>query len=273
MPLGLSPHSLPPPRDLDATEVAAAAAAGDKPVKARGVKRPKLGAEHLGPDSKFGLQFVYDRVSEQYRAKCKAGRPPAAAPTPSSLQRTASDLRRLLEVYQGWQRLVFPYTDLDTFFAQMEKIGSSYALRMRLREIRGKVHDIVPSRKVREAEAEAGGGRGAAQGGEEGAEDPEYVPKRKNDDWGDDSDGEQPGPRGGAQRDREAVVTPGAGARAVTQHLADGELFDSPGDLRDLLGGNGDGGGLPGLPMDLGDDLEFDDLANEMGLDLDEILA
>ena len=43
----------------------------------------------------------------------------------------AGDLRRLLEMYIGWQQRIFPYAPFDAFIEGLEKLGSSYVLKDR----------------------------------------------------------------------------------------------------------------------------------------------
>lgn len=94
------------------------------------------------------MEYVHKQVADQFRAGFKGGRG-KVAPGPQSFARTATDLRRLLECYQRWQSHVFPYTDFDDFISRVEKIGSTYQLKMQLREIRQKVHGVVPDRPSR----------------------------------------------------------------------------------------------------------------------------
>ena len=42
----------------------------------------------------------------------------------------ASDLRRLLELYAGWQRRLLPHTTFDEFIDEMEKLGKSWVLKV-----------------------------------------------------------------------------------------------------------------------------------------------
>ena len=42
----------------------------------------------------------------------------------------ARDLRRLLEMYIGWQQRMFPYAPFDAFIEGLEKLGSSYVLKV-----------------------------------------------------------------------------------------------------------------------------------------------
>ena len=46
---------------------------------------------------------------------------------PSWLQ--AGDLRRLLALYQGWHRRVFPFTTFDGFLEDLEKLGATAAFK------------------------------------------------------------------------------------------------------------------------------------------------
>ena len=42
----------------------------------------------------------------------------------------AGDLRRLLELYIGWQQRIFPYASFDAFVEGLEKLGSSHVLKV-----------------------------------------------------------------------------------------------------------------------------------------------
>ncbi|KAL0052378.1 hypothetical protein WJX82_001174 [Trebouxia sp. C0006] len=55
----------------------------------------------------------------------------------------AGDLRRLLEMYIGWQQRIFPYAPFDAFIEGLEKLGSSYVLKMELHELRSEVLKVV----------------------------------------------------------------------------------------------------------------------------------
>ncbi len=43
----------------------------------------------------------------------------------------AGDLRRLLALYQGWHRRVFPFTTFDGFLEDLEKLGATAAFKAR----------------------------------------------------------------------------------------------------------------------------------------------
>lgn len=57
------------------------------------------------------------------------GRTPRTPPAFWRLQ--VADLRRLLELYQRWQRRFFPSTDFDTFVLKLEALGRSNQVKVR----------------------------------------------------------------------------------------------------------------------------------------------
>ena len=42
----------------------------------------------------------------------------------------AGDLKRLLELYIGWQQRILPFSTFDAFLEALEKLGSSYVLKV-----------------------------------------------------------------------------------------------------------------------------------------------
>ena len=42
----------------------------------------------------------------------------------------AGDLKRLLELYIGWQQRILPFSNFDVFLEALEKLGSSYVLKV-----------------------------------------------------------------------------------------------------------------------------------------------
>lgn len=42
----------------------------------------------------------------------------------------AGDLKRLLELYVGWQQRILPFSTFDAFLEALEKLGSSYVLKV-----------------------------------------------------------------------------------------------------------------------------------------------
>lgn len=44
----------------------------------------------------------------------------------------ASDLRKLLEMYAGWQEKILPHVSFDDFIDEMESMGKSYVLKVEL---------------------------------------------------------------------------------------------------------------------------------------------
>lgn len=206
-------------RDLDAPEETAEAAkvaAAAKP-KSKAPKRPKLAVDHLDTKARYGMEYVHKTVADQFRAKFRGGKG-NLPPGPASYAKTGADLRRLLETYQSWQSHVFPFTDFDDFISRVEKIGSTYQLKMQLREIRGKVHSVVPDRPSRSRPVrEAGEAGDVAAGGEEEDRDR----RAGGDVWGEEDD--------------ERFMDRPEAAEPMLDF--DGELDDDPAALRDLLGG------------------------------------
>lgn len=42
----------------------------------------------------------------------------------------ASDLQKLLEMYAGWQKRIFPHVSFDDFIGELESMGKSYVLKV-----------------------------------------------------------------------------------------------------------------------------------------------
>ncbi len=40
------------------------------------------------------------------------------------------DLQRLLEMYQRWQRSIFPHCEFDDFVVKLEKLSGTYVLKV-----------------------------------------------------------------------------------------------------------------------------------------------
>ena len=55
---------------------------------------------------------------------------PSKVCSPSHRLLQAGDLRRLLEMYIGWQHRIFPYAPFDVFVEGLEKLGSSLVHKM-----------------------------------------------------------------------------------------------------------------------------------------------
>lgn len=51
-------------------------------------------------------------------------------PEPLPPLHQVSDLRRLLELYERWQKRFYPYCDFDTFVTKLEKAGRSRAIKV-----------------------------------------------------------------------------------------------------------------------------------------------
>jgi len=60
----------------------------------------------------------------------------------------AGDLRRLLEMYIGWQQRIFPYAPFDAFIEGLEKLGSSYVLKVRRIADLHSLHMLLPMRSA-----------------------------------------------------------------------------------------------------------------------------
>ncbi|DBA86052.1 TPA: hypothetical protein ACH3X1_005576 [Trebouxia sp. C0004] len=92
-------------------------------------QKPKLTVDNL--KEQHGIAEVFHTFPKKFKQEFR-GR-----------GHEAGDLRRLLEMYIGWQQRIFPYAPFDAFIEGLEKLGSSYVLKMELRELRSEVLKVV----------------------------------------------------------------------------------------------------------------------------------
>lgn len=107
--------------------------------------------------SPLGLSHVYSTFQQQLRS-CSRGK-----------GHEAGDLNRLLELYRGWHRRLFPELPFEVFCEKLEQLGSTRPVQSCLRAMRGKeVHgerfgEEVDALLEREVEETAGFGDAAAR--------------------------------------------------------------------------------------------------------------
>ena len=107
--------------------------------------------------SPLGLSHVYSTFQQQLRS-CSRGK-----------GHEAGDLNRLLELYRGWHRRLFPELPFEVFCEKLEQLGSTRPVQSCLRAMRGKeVHgerfgEDVDALLEREEEETAGFGDAAAR--------------------------------------------------------------------------------------------------------------
>ncbi|KAK9813465.1 hypothetical protein WJX73_000444 [Symbiochloris irregularis] len=105
-----------------------------------GRKKPKLTVDLLKKQQGLPDVFHYfpDRFRKQYRGK----------------GHEASDLQKLLEMYAGWQKRIFPHVSFDDFIDEMESLGKSYVLKVEMRDLRQNVTRLVEPAPSQEADAD-----------------------------------------------------------------------------------------------------------------------
>ncbi|KAL3157492.1 hypothetical protein ABBQ32_011956 [Trebouxia sp. C0010 RCD-2024] len=92
-------------------------------------QKPKLTVEHL--KEQHGIAEVFHTFPKKFKQSFKGH------------GHEAGDLRRLLEMYIGWQHRIFPYAPFDVFVEGLEKLGSSHVLKIELRELRSEVLKVI----------------------------------------------------------------------------------------------------------------------------------
>ncbi|KAA6424388.1 MAG: chromosome segregation in meiosis 3-like [Trebouxia sp. A1-2] len=92
-------------------------------------QKPKLTVDNL--KEQHGIAEVFHTFPKKFKQEFR-GR-----------GHEAGDLGRLLKMYIGWQQRIFPYAPFDAFIEGLEKLGSSYVLKMELRELRSEVLKVV----------------------------------------------------------------------------------------------------------------------------------
>jgi len=89
---------------------------------------------------------------------CK--RPPLLTRPPEP---QASDLKRLLDLYRGWHRRLFPDVPFEVFIEKLEGLGSTRPVQACLRTMRSReVHGVRFEEDIGRAEGEEGDGGGFA---------------------------------------------------------------------------------------------------------------
>lgn len=141
--------------------------------KAARKPRPKVTIEDLRKDA--GLKHLVDKFPAQFRSVFRGP------------GHEASDLRRLLDMYEGWHRQVAPAVQYDAFVESLEKLGQTHVLKVELRGLRDGVMREAAPQSEPAAVAEGATTDGAPTAATGAGDDPD-------DDWvgaGDDMDDDE----------------------------------------------------------------------------------
>ena len=104
----------------------AAPAPEDVTTKKRAPLRPKLEALQL-VNSTHGLNYVHRSLPGYFKSIAKGQ------------GHEAGDLARLLKLYERWQTRLYPYGDFPSFQKKLDKLGTTFDVRQKIRDMRDDV--------------------------------------------------------------------------------------------------------------------------------------
>ena len=119
-----------------------------------------LGLAHVYKTFPAELRKGFKGRGHEARASLLCKRPPLLTRPPEP---QASDLKRLLDLYRGWHRRLFPDVPFEVFIEKLEGLGSTRPVQACLRTMRSReVHGVRFEEDIGRAEGEEGDGGGLA---------------------------------------------------------------------------------------------------------------
>lgn len=151
----------------------------DVTTKKRAPLRPKLEALQL-VNSTHGLNYVHRSLPGYFKSIAKGQ------------GHEAGDLARLLKLYERWQTRLYPYGDFPSFQKKLDKLGTTFDVRQKIRDMRDDVARNMHGTQAVEAEfaqdAEEDGNDGLVNNDNDNDVDMDVNVAPEEDDWLEDLD-------------------------------------------------------------------------------------